>query len=90
VLALVGEAAADRTRLEPTAYERAVREIFARGSSTMRILAEYRAVELGVDVGELATARASDRGVLARTLGARLSERTGGPPVPLGATRAPA
>src|SRR5262249_61646443 len=46
VLALVGEAAADRTKLEPAAYDRAVREILARGSSTMRTLAEYRAVEL--------------------------------------------
>src|SRR5262249_25103727 len=90
VLALVGEAAPRRTNLEPAAYERALREILARGSSTMRILAEYRAIELGIHVGEPATARDSDRGALARTLGARLSERKAEPSTTRGATRAPA
>ncbi|HEY8079286.1 MAG TPA: hypothetical protein VIF62_34380 [Labilithrix sp.] len=73
------------------AYETALREILARGGSTMRTLAEFRAVELGVDVGDLARGRGIESGELARTLGKRFLERAKDLLEPQqGATRAPA
>lgn len=57
------------------AYEVALREIAAKGGSTMRTLAQYRAAELGIDLGDAVQGRTSDAGELAATLGQRLVDR---------------
>jgi hypothetical protein len=74
VLALVGDAAPSQT-VRTLSYEDALREIIARGGSTMRTLAQYRAVELGLDIGDVVPSRTSDAGELAASLGQRLVDR---------------
>ncbi len=49
VLTLVGDG--PRSVEAPMSYEEALREILAGDSRTLRVLAEYRAVELGLDIG---------------------------------------
>ncbi len=93
VLELVGDAPkSTRPVLADDAYETALRDILARAGSTMRTLAEYRAIELGMDVGDLARGRGVESGELARTLGKRLFEKAKDllEPAAGGATRAPA
>lgn len=57
VLALVGDGA--KTRTEVPSYEEVLREMAATGGTTMRTLAEYRATELGVDLGSITGRRTS-------------------------------
>jgi hypothetical protein len=92
VLGYVGDAAKSAKVTSETAYEDALREILARGGSTMRTLAEYRAHELGIDVSDIAPTRTSDATALATTLGQRIIDRAKNilPPIATGATRAPA
>lgn len=56
VLALVGDGAAP---VSLPAYETTLSEMLARGGSTMRTLAQYRAVELGIDLAPMAGTRTS-------------------------------
>ncbi len=74
VVAIIGDA-----QVTPPAipYEEAVREMLARGSGTIRTLAEVRASELGIEIGPPSErqARASARDELAVSLGARVAER---------------
>jgi hypothetical protein len=49
-------------------------EILRRGSTTLRTLAEYRALELGLDVGSILGAGPSQVPAI-ETLGKRLKER---------------
>jgi len=94
VVDLVGDApkSARPVVADESTYENALRDILARGGSTMRTLAEYRAVELGVDVGDLARGRGLESGEIARKLGKRFLERAKDllEPAATGATRAPA
>ncbi|MBX3193182.1 MAG: MFS transporter [Labilithrix sp.] len=71
VLALVGDARPGIPSRALT-YEQALREILAHDSETMQILARYRAAELGLDVGDVATG-AKDR-ALAASIGLRILE----------------
>lgn len=57
VLALVGEPPAVAPE-EPPAYEEVLAEILRTGNDTLGALAEYRALELGLDVAAIAGARA--------------------------------
>jgi len=66
VLALVGDGpppsqAAHEKSLE---YDEAVLEILTRGGTTMRTLAEYRAVELGIDTSGITGRKSTAPGVL--------------------------
>lgn len=71
VLALVG----DRDpRSEVASYEATLREILMEGSTTMRTLAEYRAVELGLDIEEI-TGRAPRQIPDEDSFGKRLASR---------------
>ena len=72
VLALVGEEGRPPSGAIPT-YEDALRQMLARGG-TMRVLAEYRAIELGLDIGGAAAARASQP-PSAETIGKRLLDK---------------
>lgn len=56
VLGLVGDEA---SLPEPPTYEAVLREMLSRGGSTMRTLAEYRAVELGIDPTSIAGRRST-------------------------------
>ncbi len=58
VLALVGDATGESAEGALT-YEQAIREILVNGGSTMRTLAEYRALELGLDAAEITGIRTS-------------------------------
>ena len=93
VLALVGDDAPTAT---PPTYEQALAEMFATGGSTMRTLAQYRAVELGLDLGPVSGERAPVSATL-DSLGKRLVDRARDllspePPIDTttGVTRAPA
>jgi hypothetical protein len=91
VLGFVGDVAKNVPILSDTAYEDAIREIVARGGSTMRTLAQYRAHEIGIDVGDIAPVRSSDASTLASTLGQRIMDRAKNLlPAAGGVTRAPA
>ena len=89
VLALVGEQdAAPKPSVRPSrvpvsrasqqpelTYEGAIRELLVQGSNTVRILAEYRAKELGVDIDQVRRASLppeSEVSPLATSLGERL------------------
>lgn len=56
----------------PLSYEEAILEILAHRSSTMRILAEYRAAELGIDTSKIPRAVRSETNPLAESIGGRL------------------
>ncbi|HVH40816.1 MAG TPA: hypothetical protein VM925_00690 [Labilithrix sp.] len=71
VLALVGEGSSSAPILT---YEQALEQILASGSSTMRTLAEYRALELGLDLGGVLQTRASQAATI-ESVGKRLVER---------------
>ncbi|MDB5215857.1 MAG: lyase domain protein repeat-containing protein [Myxococcaceae bacterium] len=78
----------------PLTYEAAIREILAHRSTTMRTLAAYRAVELGIDPNTVPRAAGAD-GVnpLAESLGEKLLGKVRDVLAPEGmegATRAPA
>lgn len=66
VLALVG----DGEEVHALSYEDTIRTILVKGSTTMRTLAEYRAVEIGIDIG----ARPSQAPTI-ESLGKRLVDR---------------
>lgn len=93
VLALIGDGVdAD----EPAAsYEATLREIYEHDSETMRALAEYRAAELGIDIGQESAPRAPGSSALATSIGRKLVDRARGilvesvPPTVRG-SRAPA
>jgi hypothetical protein len=90
VLALVG----DGDAFTPTlAYEEAVREILLNGGTTMRTLAEYRALELGIDAASI-TGRSPSQPPTMESIGKRLVDRARdlltAEPLQEGATRAPA
>ena len=70
ILALVGEQAAEA----PPPYAEVLAEILRRGSTTLRTLAEYRAFELGLDVGSILGARSSQVPAI-ESLGKRLKDR---------------
>lgn len=73
VLRLVADVAeARRPAAAPISYADAVREMLAHHSSTMRTLAEYRALELGVDPSTIPRATRREAGPLAESLGDRL------------------
>jgi len=71
VLALVGDV---QPAIAPSTYEEALAEMLARGGSTMRTLAQYRAVELGLDLGPVSGERAPAAATL-DSLGKRLVDR---------------
>lgn len=56
VLTLVGD---DARTADAESYETVIREMLTRGGSTMRTLAEYRAIELGIDPGGVAGRRSA-------------------------------
>lgn len=95
VLELVGDRR--QSAPEPMGYEDVLLEILAKGGTTMRTLAEYRAAELGLDTSVIVGRRAS-RPPTMESIGKKLVDRARGmlttdtiPPMPPpGATRAPA
>lgn len=90
LLSLVGDAAPSGA--PALSYEQALREILAKGGSTMRTLAGYRAAELGLPLAaEARPPEPADR--LAETLGERVAARARDLLEPVakgGAARAPA
>jgi hypothetical protein len=77
----------------PLSYADAVREILAHRSTTMRTLAEYRALELGIDPNSVPRAARTEANPLAESLGERLMGKVRDALTPDGATgvtRAPA
>jgi hypothetical protein len=67
VLSLVGEAGPPKTNASAHPeldYDQAVLEILAKGGATMRTLAEYRAVELGIDTSAITGRRSAAPGPL--------------------------
>ncbi|MDF2691936.1 MAG: lyase domain protein repeat-containing protein, partial [Labilithrix sp.] len=58
-------------------YEETLSEILSRAGTTMRTLAEYRAVELGLDIGALTGTRPSQTPTI-ESLGKRLVDRARG------------
>jgi AAA family ATP:ADP antiporter len=88
VLDLVGD---EKPAIEAPTYQDVLREMLARGGSTMRTLAEYRAVELGIDPSTVAGRRSIEPKSI-ESLGKRLVDKAIEllpEPTP-GATRAPA
>jgi hypothetical protein len=71
VLALVGDG--DESS-PPLSYEDTVCAVLTEGSTTMRMLAEYRAVELGIDVASITGTRPSQLPTI-ESLGKRLVDR---------------
>ncbi len=71
VLALVGDAPVEQA--PSVSYEEVVREILKRGAGTMRTLAEYRAVEIGIEP-EAIGARTSNPPTI-ESIGKRLFDR---------------
>jgi AAA family ATP:ADP antiporter len=74
ILDLVGDNAGTLdAATKPMTYEQAIREVLAHRSSTMRTLAEYRAIELGIDPRTIPRAsRVDHHNPLAESLGERL------------------
>lgn len=70
VLDLVG----DESKVEAASYETVLREMLSRGGSTMRTLAEYRAIELGIDPSTIA-GRSSTQQKSLDSLGKRLVDK---------------
>ena len=95
ILELVGDRSESRARSQPAlSYTDAILEILAHRSSTMRILAEYRAGELGLDVSGVTRPSVAEPNPFAESLGGRLLGKvrdalTPDDQVP-GATNAPA
>ena len=94
ILGLVGEKRVVKEEAGVAlSYEDAIREILAHRSTTMRTLAEYRAVELGIDPSTVPRAARADANPLAESLGERLMGKMRDVLVPEakeGASRAPA
>jgi len=89
VLALVEEEPAGERPTEPMSYEEALRQMVQHESSTLRVFAQYRADELGLEVaprGSVLPPRASE---LATALGGTFLERARGLLAPPGAPRRP-
>lgn len=93
VLALVEDAT---RRTSSLSYHDALRQILVSGSSTMRTLAQYRAVELGIELAQVPGARPVQAPTM-EAIGKRLVDRARdlvtGDPGPVeegGASRAPA
>ncbi len=74
VLSLVGEPSKLSTE-PPLEYEDVLRQLLTRVDGTLKTLAEYRAVEIGLDVGLLAAPASLDPVKLRSTLGERLADR---------------
>ena len=72
VLGLVGDGS--QTVANAPSYEAAVLEILAKGGATMRTLAEYRALELGIDTGAVTGTRPSQAPTI-ESIGKRLVDR---------------
>ena len=73
ILELVGEKAeGPDDDVAPLSNEDAVRQILAHRSTTMRTLAEYRAVELGIEPDSVPRAAKPETNPLAESLGERL------------------
>jgi hypothetical protein len=94
VLALVGDAPAKDAPSALT-YEQAVLEILAKGGQTMRTLAEYRAVELGLDTAAITGRRSNapsalDEHAVARRLFDKARDLFAPESPEAGASRAPA
>jgi AAA family ATP:ADP antiporter len=94
ILDLVGEKVeAAGGAAPPLTYDKAIREIVAHRSTTMRTLAEYRAVELGIDPSTIPRAVGPEAtSPLAESLGEKLLGKVREALVPdgiEGATRAP-
>ncbi len=75
VLAIVGEPSAGARAEPPLEYEEVLRQILSRVDGTLKTLAEYRAVEIGLDVGSPASPASVDLAALRSTLGERLLVR---------------
>jgi len=98
ILELVGETLepvpGEAGATPPLLYEDAIREILAQRSTTMRTLAEYRAIELGIDPSTVPrTTNAPGTNPLAESLGEKLLGKVRDALVPgamEGASRAPA
>ncbi len=93
VLGLVGEEGSAPPDAAVT-YDAALLEILVRGGTTMRTLAEYRAVEIGLDTSSVTGSRSATPGPLdANAISRRLFDKARDlfePPAARGATRAPA
>ena len=77
VLALIGDDGMKDARGQPlpiVPYETVLREMLARGGSTMRTLAEYRALELGIDPSTI-EGRRSTQAKSIDSLGKRLVDK---------------
>jgi hypothetical protein len=61
-------------RGEAPRYEAVLREMLSRGGSTMRTLAEYRAIELGIDPTEIVGRRSTQQKAI-DSLGKRLVDK---------------
>jgi AAA family ATP:ADP antiporter len=73
IIELVGEKPEPAPDAPPgMSYADAIREILAHRSTTMRTLAEYRALELGIDPSTVPRAARADGNALAESLGERL------------------
>lgn len=76
ILDLVGEKAeVDEEAAPALSYVDAVRQILAHRSRTMRTLAEYRAVELGIDPNSVPRVSRPEPNPLAESLGERLMSK---------------
>ncbi len=93
ILELVGERSSAQAPRASLTYDDAIREILAQRSTTMRTLAEYRAVELGIDPSTVPRASRADANPLAESLGERLMGKVRdvlAPEADEGGTHAPA
>jgi len=64
----------DESKVSAPPYEAVLREMLSRGGSTMRTLAEYRAVELGLDLSPV-TGRRPTEATSLDSLGMRLVDK---------------
>jgi AAA family ATP:ADP antiporter len=95
LLELVGETSSAPEPRVGLSYDDAIREILAQRSTTMRTLAEYRAIELGIDPTTVPRAARAEANPLAESLGERLMGKVRDALAPPaegteGGTRAPA
>jgi hypothetical protein len=92
ILELVGEKRGTSAPAATFSYEDTIREILAHRSTTMRTLAEYRAIELGIDPSTVPRAARAEANPLAESLGERLmgKVRDALAPEEEGSSRAPA